>query len=569
MKGMKKIRAGIAAIGFLCASALAGGCFPRPAPDGEAVDLGKSQLYVGNFDGGVGSVWLEELKAAFEAEYAETSFEENKTGVQVILDKKKAGFLGNALLATIGGERDDVFFTEGIKYYDYINKGVLADITDIVTAPLSEYGEEASIAGKMDGQLASYFRTGDGKYYALPFYDAYFGMFYDLDLFDEYGFWLAAGKSAEGVDLGDPSRVMNLFVKSARDARAAGPDGKAGTADDGLPATYADFYALLEYMSNNTVTPLVWTGAYPIYLQRFVNAVWADAAGREEFARNFSLSGTATGLIDPDTRQPVADAAITPSNGYILQKQKAKYDALTFADALVKPGRSGQYYYPELSFSGSLTHTGAQRTFLYSRYKGAGEEIAMLIEGNWWEMESRGVFAELSDKPGFSRAERRIGFMPVPKPAAADVGKPRTVLSSNDSACFISAKSSGVRLELAKKFLRFCHAEAGLRLFNRVVGMARPYEYTMGDADFAGSSYYAREMYNVRKTADIVYEYSDAPVFINNSSFLDPIGIGFSSRVSGADYSNPMWNFHDHADLTPEKYFKGLYDYQSAVWKLA
>ena len=49
----------------------------------RAVDSSKTQLYVGTFDGGFGDEWLNTIARRFEEEYAETSFEEGKTGIQI------------------------------------------------------------------------------------------------------------------------------------------------------------------------------------------------------------------------------------------------------------------------------------------------------------------------------------------------------------------------------------------------------------------------------------------------------------------------------------------------------
>lgn len=54
--------------------------------DGKKTDKNKSQIYVGVFNAGIGYTWLEELAERFETAYADTSFEDGKTGVQVFID---------------------------------------------------------------------------------------------------------------------------------------------------------------------------------------------------------------------------------------------------------------------------------------------------------------------------------------------------------------------------------------------------------------------------------------------------------------------------------------------------
>lgn len=101
----------------------------------------------------------------------------------------------------------------------------------------------------------------DGKthYYAIPHYSAYTGIIYDIDLFDENLYYFA--KTPTG------SALEELFVADNTVARSAGPDGVEGTDDDGLPATYDEFFKLCEYIKQGAATPLVWTGAnYKDYL---------------------------------------------------------------------------------------------------------------------------------------------------------------------------------------------------------------------------------------------------------------------------------------------------------------
>jgi hypothetical protein len=316
----------------------------------------------------------------------------------------------------------------------------------------------------MDPALSAYFKTPEQKYYALPFYDAFFGIYYDVDLFESKGFYLKRDATAEGVDLNNSTAVMSLFLGPNSTAeRSAGPDGDQSAADDnGLPATYADFYALMKRMKLSGVKPFIWTGTYLVYVQRFMDALWADGAGAEQFALNFTLSGKAENLIEVAGNgtvtpyQGTGEADITKANGALLQKSKAKYDALNFARAIVSDNGN----FSDLSFSGSLSHLGAQEQYLYGRYSDSMDTIGMLIEGSWWEMEARGVFSDMArDDESASRLNRRIGFLPLPKATPADVDGSRTVLSMNDSVCFVNKKSTGASLDAAKLFLQYCHTE--------------------------------------------------------------------------------------------------------------
>ena len=84
--------------------------------------------------------------------------------------------------------KEDIYFTTSIQMMDYKTNGLIADITEAVTQPLTEFGESVSIADKMDSDSRNHYAvTENGKtsYYAIPYFDALYGYVYDVDLFEE------------------------------------------------------------------------------------------------------------------------------------------------------------------------------------------------------------------------------------------------------------------------------------------------------------------------------------------------------------------------------------------------
>ena len=55
----------------------------------EQINENQTQLFVTAFEGGYGVDWLKAIKTRFEAQYANVSFEEGKTGVQVIIKPER------------------------------------------------------------------------------------------------------------------------------------------------------------------------------------------------------------------------------------------------------------------------------------------------------------------------------------------------------------------------------------------------------------------------------------------------------------------------------------------------
>ena len=86
MKNKKQILAMACALIALGNFAACGG---GNTSDLESIDTTKSQLRIGNFDGGVGTQWLNEAIDRFEELYKDKSFEDGKKGVQILVDRHK------------------------------------------------------------------------------------------------------------------------------------------------------------------------------------------------------------------------------------------------------------------------------------------------------------------------------------------------------------------------------------------------------------------------------------------------------------------------------------------------
>ena len=151
----------------------------------EKIDKSRTQLYVSNFNGGYGDSWLRQLKKKFEEKYKDESFENDKLGVQVVIDNSKTQ--GNHLLATIPTSNNNVFFCESVFYYDYLNAGVMADISDVVNTDLAAYGDSGTILDKFSDAQKSFYQTAEGKVFGIPHYEGFYGLTYDLKLRDRWG----------------------------------------------------------------------------------------------------------------------------------------------------------------------------------------------------------------------------------------------------------------------------------------------------------------------------------------------------------------------------------------------
>lgn len=548
---------------LVLSSVLFVGCGTNVAPGGGGggEDPTKTTLRVATYDGGVGDAWLNSAADRFEELYKDAHFEEGKTGVTVKVLANKT-YNGETILDSLKNDDVDVYFTETVNYYDHVNRGNFADITDIVKdETLEEFGEEGTILDKIDKDFAEYLSI-DGKYYALPFYEGIYGIIYNKDVFLSNKLYFAHSGSLEGDKADDLG-----FIRSASDTKSAGPDGKLETYDDGLPATYAQFEALVEHIRLDTsVIPFSYAGSTREYPSRAMTTLWADAEGYDQMRLNFQLTGTATDLvtgISSDGTVQTETKNITTANAYELQRQSGKYYALSFLKDIVL-GDPGNY-----KTNGS-THLDAQSNFIKGNLDPNKFDVyAMHFDGAWWENEADSSFTSLEQLYGDDAARKKMnfGFMPIPKTDADQVGKGVTLISQANSLCFI--RSTTDKLELAKTFLQFIHTNQELSAFTAGVSMTRPFSYTMEEEDEALMSPYAESLYLICSDAKIVQPYSKNEVFIKNQTYFSLESWAWQSSVNGYVKYNPFSAFLDGDVKTAADYFNGQYAYYKENWNFS
>ena len=497
----------------------------------DKIDETKTQLRISNYQGGFGRVWLDNAAERFEEKYKNESFEPGKTGVEIHITSSINDTAGPTFLNGLPNNPNHIIFTENVSYDAVLAGNYAADITDIVKEQkLTEFGEDVTIEDKLDTSLSKYFATTVGKYYALPHYEAYCGIVYDKDLFDIKGFWI----SASGEYTKNKSNLSN------------GPDHRAGTYADGLPATFDEIFALCEYMTQKGVTPFTWAGGVPVVATYALVNLWADYEGKENYYLNYSHSGTATTLVNSmgGTGKPNASGTyddmmpatpINESNADLLKRQAGRYVALDFMQRLVSNGN----FYTDLSFSPSETNLTAQGTYLLSRLESTKKPIAFLFDGVWWENEAdeSGKFEEYSVY-GETRQTRKFGWLPFPKATTTqlnDADNRRTISTNcNNSLSFINGniKDENV-LKCAKKFYQFIHTDNELQEFSVVTGTLKPMKYSIPLEKQNKMSAFGKEILALRANeyVDIVYTYARTDDFVNHPENYYPETIAWNTSL--------------------------------------
>lgn len=539
-KTLKRTLTLLLAAAMLFSVVLMSGCnYEDSEQFNEKADTTRTQIYVGYFNGGLGLQWIEDVKDQFEALYPE---------YQIMIDTGKDEFQTETLLSNIKTNRQDMYVVDGADYYKMISNGVLKDITEAVTTPLTEFGEEASIADKMNESLRGFYYTNDQKYYAVPLYQSAHHIIYDVDLFDQYLLWFKDGGG---------------FVNSLDDKKSAGQDGEYGTWDDGLPVTYSDFFTMMDRMVARGITPMTWTGQYADeYLTNFVFSLVSNYEG-EEFRTDYSYEGEATVITNRDFTESAektfalnaADTekvTVTTENfADYMYGTAGKYFAVKFCKDLASNPAYRKYNYAE-------SHTAVQRSYLMSNMAGVDAPIAMLIEGGWWMNEASSVFDEMATYDAkYSKENRRFGVMPLPKSDdyTGTEGQYWAPFSGT-SAVFISPYSKNQ--EGATLFFRYMHSEQALQTMTRVSGVLRPYTYDT-NAIYDQVPYYVQSVIDAAANTTFVFKVSTGSLKEDYTAMSFMTYGGFlATRWNNITSANPIIFFCDNASATAKDYFLGI-----------
>lgn len=534
----------------------------------EKVDNTRTQIYVFNFNGGYGADWLNSVKLRYEELHKDDVYEEGKKGVQIMVSNQKTSIenLTNQIL----DNKEEVYFTEYAYYYTLKAAGVLGDITEAVTADLAAYGDEAgsTIESKLTEEQKSYYgivENGETHYYGLPHYAGYSGLIYNVDLFEERGYYFVDNPVVTA-----DSPLEDYFIYNDDDKRSAGPDGLYDTYDDGLPATYEEFFMLCEYIQSGGETPVVWTGANNTdYLNNLLQALVADYEGLDQMMLNYTLgNGDVTTATDLGTikngvfTEDATDTVITTSNAYEIFRQAGKYHGLDFLQTLI----TTDSYHNKLAFNSGYSHMNAQEDFLYAGHDTETAPIAMLCDGIWWEAEATDTFNTMADSQGqsFSKMGRKFAFMPLPKATEEKVNEHTSTLFDHIfSLCFMKANVEEWKKPLIYDFIKFVHSDESLVDYTVITNTPKAFNYDITEEDMSGMSYFGKSVIQLKQNSDIVYPYATNSVYVNNQGKFGTHAMYYSN--AGTTYQFVAEAMHE-GGVTAEEYFTGMYDYYVTDW---
>ena len=587
-------------------------------PESEKIDPNKTQLYVFNYNSGFGSQWIENVKHAYEQLNENTIYEpgvlvngKQKKGIQVIVKSQKEEVASSSKMHNIPGAREEVYFTEFTYYFDLYNNDIIGDITSAVTGDLSKryagYDESgalingdgmvdyagaketagSTILSKMSNVQQNYFNMdGTGKYYAVPHYAGYYGLTYNVDMFDERGYYFAASENTDTYDFAGEDIVADWFISEDNTVKSAGPDGETGNEDDGLPATYKEFFMLCQYMLSKGDIPIMWNGnASNSYLNYLLQALTVDHDGLDNSMVTYNMSGTIDNLVNVsydangnatgvDLTKELESMTLTygDGNAWNVSRSAGRYYALQFMNALI----NGQYgkkddknnpagYYKDGIFSSTNSHIGAQKDYLETNNK-SKEKIGMLVDGIWWENEATAAFDYLKmiSNGAWTKENCNFKFMPLPHATKAEIGQKHTVLDSLFSLCFMKKNIADSKKPIAIDFIKFVNTHDQLVKFTQTTNAVKSLNYTLTPTEKESLTTFGKSVVDMREKADVVYP------FATNAHY--------KANASGQFFTHTLFNYSEGQKYVGDEmyrnktngdsYFKNMVSYykKSTVW---
>ena len=523
----------------------------------------KTVITMVNFEGGVGTDWLDAAVVRFEAQNSGKSYESGKTGVDVKVTPAQGT---TAYITTTSGY--NLVVVERTSLMQYIQSGLLYDISDVV----KDTSSGASIESRIDEGTLGRLQGNDGKYYGLPHYEFFSGLSYDRELFDE-GYYFAADSSSGNTWNSSNYTGWSANFVDKNGVKSCGSDGIEGTQDDGLPSSLYELLLLCAKFAEDGIEPVQLTGKYLNESNYLMSGLWTALAGYDEIQTLYSfdssscagqdgVKGTADDgkvevlKIDNNgkiiltnenlfegisyIKKPQTEwVEITQENGYLTNDLASKYYATAFLEIL-----ETENWLSADSDDDSVDHVAAEKNFIFGDYNGATPK-AMLIEASYWWNESNMAGNMLDYTEIVEKEERDIRFMPLPtslnvtatqgngrKLTLADVGYATIVANAN-------IKGKTATEDAVKDFLKFLYSEQECIAYTKSTGCMRPMNYTVEDKNSIDPFF--ADMLKLRENSAILGAGADNSIFKNNmeSFMLELDGAPFKPSFGvGTMYNN-------------------------------
>ena len=505
---------------------------------GGGGDDDTTQIKFINFNGGIGSVWLEEAAERFKAAKAETSYAPGKMGVS--FDITKTMSVGTNSITSQG------YHIYTAEQYETSVPALLAaedkllDITDIVKDTSREGGSlEESLFEQVKGSLG-FEKDGEFRYFGLPHYESYGGLQYNhgkvMAENEGNGVFIAHADESDVTPHSSKYGQINL-IASPEAQKSAGPDGKEGTTDDGLPSSMEELLIWLAYFKDvEQYQPVNISGGCQNYSNYLSSGFFGALAGQEQMINYHNSTGwvevvkrEGTGSIlytndnlfegiDYIKRPETEWIELNASNGYRAQDMVAKFYTCALYEILIK-----EDFMTKDSNIGTKSHYDGQAAMFCGEYVKEYDECVMVIEASYWynEAEEGGTFSLYESVSGGKKAaDLDLRMFPLPSKVynniktgssafdaeASDkygdvlVGRPTTFVDISHCYLFVNANIADQPEILAavKDFVAFLYTEDELAAFTVVTGEPRAIKYDLTEAQLKAAGSYVANLWSLR-----------------------------------------------------------------------
>ncbi len=542
---------------------------------GKVYDETKTQLNVFTYKAGYGDEWLYKLEDDFEEAYKDYVFEDGKKGVQVWHEGDMVAYTSD----TLKQAKYDIYFLENSDYVSLKNGHALMEITSAVTETNTD---GKTIASKLTEQQQNYYGGSEAtkKYYGVPSYAGSYGIIYNVELFEKKNLFVSAEYNPE-----DPESPFMAYEASDTTAKSKGPDGKTGvingidySLDDGLPATYDEFFRLCDVIASMGKTPICWPGKYrDQHVTFLMDTLIAEYEGLNQELLNYSFDGKATNLIKMETLEinneesddfsfendikfETEELDITYDNASEISRQAGNVYGIEFIKQLIA---DASYYDKNKAFSATFEHTDNQQDFIMYGTELSTEkrDIAMLVDGPWWTAESAEIFEGMAKRGGekYSVMNRKFGWMPLPKATKAKVGENSIFADELNALLCVSSSIKESLQEAALKFVQFANTDEQLVQFTQITGTVKGFKYSLTDEQKSKLSPFAKSVVSQWERSDFLTYIADNSFF--NTHRTDLVPIAEHKYKSENNTKTPLGYFEIHSTDSAKLYFGNMYNF--------
>ncbi len=413
---------------------------------------GRPAIYVSVYNGGYGRAWLDTIVEDYNKAHPD-----NKYKISVRSSKDEFNTILSNLQA--GTAVYDMFYMNN-QVYKMINANLLEDISDVWDS--KPEGSDKTIRQMMIGRenYEKAYADASGKLYAVPLQESLRGFVYDHEAFLKYGLLY---NEAGG------------FITSPTETLSKGKDGVAGTYDDGHPITEAQWEAMANKAASAFGYAFTYTGKFAIYLNDVFEMISAQYDGVDKYMMNWTFNGTY------DFGDGNGETPISIEEGYKLTQMEGNIKALEFMDKYLackdtKLNIINKYTYPSAG-TNSYSHTDAQNDYISFTAQNKKTKMAMLIEGDWWENESKTMFDALEeaehDDYKFRTHDYRFMTLPYFEGQAENVN----VYTIAENYYMAMKKQTDAEKEaICKDFMTFSYQPKYIQNFTVTAGGIMPYD---------------------------------------------------------------------------------------------